>query len=271
MKFLLLISIFLFSLFSCNSEGDGAYLEEFHPNGKIKIKVMPVDNNGKNLVFTYDIEGNLASEYYIKHHKNDSIIKYYKNGHLYKSCELDQNENIYGWVRFYYENEKVKEEYYVIDGKREGWHLTYDINGDTSLYNYRVNDLAYYIRQRKQKNTSNYWKEEYFPRIISNKDSCLISHNINGTIDLPLPDSVFDLDKLGVYFYETVNPEVVSHPDTFIYYNIPLSEMTKVVIPSKFNMTSEVPVQKVFLCQVVKKNGDSSIRYNFIKKKFTFY
>lgn len=271
MKFSLLFFTLLFLSNACKSEHDEACLQSYYPNGNIKIKVMPKDKNDRNLVFTYDIEGNLESEYYVKNHKTDSIIKNYKNGHLYKTCELDQNENIKGWVKFYYENEILKEEFYIINGKREGWHLFFDIHGDTSLYNFHVNDLTYYVRQRKQKNGSNFWAEDFSARITYDKDSCLIAQNINGMIDLPLPDSVFDLSNLSVYFYETVNPEIIAHPDSFIYYDLPLTEMTQVIVPSKFNMTSEVPVQKVFLCQVVRENGDSTIRYNFIKKKFTFY
>lgn len=252
------------ALAACND----THLQEKYPNGQPKIIVYKKNSQGQNRVRTFTERGVIIEEHYMKNGKLDSIYTLYDSlGSVQKILDVGDKEDFTGWARIYKDG-KMVEKYQVIDAIRDGWHITYRPNGDTSLINYRVNDTCYYVRQRKS--PSENWKSYVIPVLRSSKDTFLVGEEIKFVIDYPpLPSSLFKKDDAFLAYtnisgdsYLLENYEKINEFEIDKYWDITkvASEIKSTALPTGINIS---------VCQLVKPGIDGTYEcLGSTKKKF---
>lgn len=257
---------------SCQDPSDWAIKKkEFDEAGRPRRFIYQKENSDKTLIREFDEQGNLYLEYYKKNEQYDSIVKVYAKGILQKTMEIDSLSQFNGKTYFYKPDGRIDGITSMLDAQRHGWMVTFGETQDTILINYYIKGTCHYIKQKKNISGETVWREQYDPAFMLDNDSVKVGAKIKGIIDLPLPDSVFDMKNLEIYLYETSDPNIIAHPLSFINYSIPLSDMKKVDFPASIEVVAKQPTQNVYLLQVIKRAPDSIIRYQFIKRKVAFY
>jgi len=133
MKYLLILSCLLFTVFGCSKSINSDDLILSKQDGLFYKK-------SKDVPFTGEVTGRVKGKIN-KGKREGEWLEYYKNGSLEsKSNYKDGKEE--GELFWYYQNGKLEIKGNYKDGKEEGEFLSYDVNGQLVYkYNYKEGEL----------------------------------------------------------------------------------------------------------------------------------
>lgn len=154
---LILLTLTLFIIYSCNNyssnkdiietwdnghskrdivwtnKQDSTYIETtYFENGQIKLEKIVANARLEKLTGYYE-NGELAGIVIYSNNKIISAAEYYENGQIKGDVPRSVNGKINGQIKYYYENGRVSEEGFSINDKRHGIWKKYDKDGNLIL------------------------------------------------------------------------------------------------------------------------------------------